>query len=80
MKKIFIAAIVGLVFGLTLAANAEVVTVTDNGKHFADRNQLQDDIKRLEKQRDRIEKERERRERMEKERGDDPKPKFSGLG
>lgn len=80
MKKIFIAVIVGLVFGLTPAANAEVVTVTDNGKHFAGRSQLQDDIKRLEKQGDRIEKERERRERMEKERGEDPKPKFSGLG
>ena len=79
MKKIFIAAIVGLVFCLTPAANAEVVTVTD-GKHFANCNTIEDEVKRLDKKKTKYQKERERVEKEDKERGEDPKPKFSGLG
>ena len=81
MKKIFVAATIGLLFSLTPAANAEVAPVeSDNA--FVNQSKARDEA--VEKEAERLRKRAEELERLIREarkRGEEPpKPKFDGIG
>ena len=81
MKKIFVAATVGLLLSLTPAANAEVTPVkSDNA--FVNQSNARDEavekeVERLRKQAEEL----ERRIREARKHGEQPpSPKFDGIG